>query len=1507
MSTNGRGLGPSIRTEGGLLPADLLARVAANDPEVPGLTLAAYHLDAGLRFGEAITRSWNRLIGAWAAFQAERAALPAGDPGTTITRERWLLPLFDELGYGRLQRATAIEITGKTYPVSHAWSAVPIHLIGCRVALDRRTERVAGAAGQAPHGLVQELLNRSPERLWGFVSNGLSLRILRDNATLTRQAYVEFDLEAIFDGEAYADFALLWLVAHQSRVEGENPEAYWLEQWTTFAAEAGTRALDKLRAGVETAITALGGGFLGHPANGELRDALRAGALDKQDYYRELLRLVYRLLFLFTAEDRGLLLDPGADEPTERRYLDYYSTGRLRHLAERRKGSRHADLWAGLRVVLTALGSDTGAPGLGLPALGGFLFSGDACPRLDPAELANRDLLDAVRALATIEDGRVSRSVDYRNLGAEELGGVYESLLELHPELDANAGTFSLTTAGGHERKTTGSYYTPTSLITVLLESALDPVLAEAAAQPDPAAAILRLAIVDPAAGSGHFLVAAAHRIAKRLAAVRTGEAEPSPVATRTALRDVIGHCIYAVDVNPMAVELCKVSLWLEAIEPGKPLNFLDAHIKCGNSLLGTTPELVTAGIPDAAFEALTGDDTAVARGWRTRNAQERDGQQALFAGAVDIPTQALAREVRTLDVLPEETLAAVATKAARHAAYFSSTDYLRARAAFDAWCAAFVAAKTPGEPEITTGVVRALGANPSAAPLPVRNLVEKAAADYAFFHWPLEFPAVLERGGFDVVVGNPPWDAILFREQEFFAETRPDIAQAATGAIRERLVSQLRLTDPELYQAYEVEQHRVEAIRRWAQDSGRYPLAGHGRTNTFALFAELALAITKGRVGQILPTGIVTDDSAKRLFQYLVEESRLVSLYDFENRALLFPAVDSRARFALVTIGPPGAAMKGTYAFLLHRVDEISDTERVISMSAADIALVSPNTRTAPTLRSKRDADLVFGCYRRFPILLNEGVGGESPWGVQTRPGLFNMTGDSHLFQSSAALEADGYRRVGNRYEADAARFAPLLEGKMFDFFDHRAASVVMSQTAAIRQGQSKSIKDAEHEDPSVEANPRYWVSEAEVRRRAGDWGHDWVLGWKEVTSATNERTLIAAILPLAGIGHKIPVILPRAEFAARTFLLGANLSTFIVDFLVRQRLSGTSLTPFTVKQLPLLAPGDYGVSLTWDVGVELADWIRRRFVELAYTANALKSLALDAGWSGAPFRWDPERRSMLRAELDAAYFHLYGLFRDDVEHVMGSFSIVRDRDEREFRAYRTKELILEAYDAMAIATRERPFVSRLVPGPGDPAAAHPPRPGEAAGQWIPWADVERAPGRGLVPTRERRPDRRESRPASVPPTLFPAQPAEPQVLYPQAAPAHRRAAESTAPAPAASPSQGTLADLARAAAASADWLPEEAVDAASVVPGRHVRHPRFGEGVIIEVRRTAKSPTVTIRFGVSGPVAECLSLSVTSEVAGHPRTSNPTRGPRAQGFRPQALRRSRDRDRLRPPRVRG
>lgn len=766
MRTRARDLFATIRSEGGILPPDLLERIAAGDGDLDGLTPGSYHLAANERLGEAAGRSWNRLLGAWAAFEEARQALAADDPGTTLTRERWLLILFQELGYGRLQGARAVEIEGKRYPISHLWGPSPIHLIGCRVELDRRTAGVAGAATASPHSMVQELLNRSSEHLWAFVSNGLVLRVLRDNVALTRQAFLEFDLEEMMVGEVYSDFVLLWLVCHESRVEAERPADCWLERWSQQAAAQGVRALDQLRDGVAAAIEALGRGFLAHPGNGELREGLRAGRLDTQDYYRQLLRIVYRLLFLFAAEDRDLLLDPAAQRDARQRYERFYSTRRLRVLAGRRRGSKHHDLYEGLRVVSERL-AEVGCPPLALPVLGSFLWAPRAVEALAGARLSNEAFLDAVRALAYAEDRGVRRPVDFKNLGAEELGSVYESLLELHPELNVDAASFRLATAAGHERKTTGSYYTPTSLITSLLDSALEPVLDEATRTDDPVATILDLKVCDPACGSGHFLIAAAHRIAKLLAALRTGDAEPSPEALRGALSDVIGRCIYGVDVNPMAVELCKVALWMEAVEPGRPLSFLDGHIKCGNSLVAADSGGLADGIPDKAFQVRDGDDKDFVRLLKRRNAIERD-QHAQLTMAIDDGlarlTQNLASLAHEVDRAPSDTIQALHQKERRFQALLTSHEYARARLLGDTWCTAFIQQKHPDAgPHITHGLLRRVALQPADVSADEMAKVAELASEHRFFHWEVEFPDVLSedrqgRRGFDLILGNPPW-----------------------------------------------------------------------------------------------------------------------------------------------------------------------------------------------------------------------------------------------------------------------------------------------------------------------------------------------------------------------------------------------------------------------------------------------------------------------------------------------------------------------------------------------------------------------------------------------------------------------------------------------------------------------------------------------------------------------------------------------------------------------------
>ena len=1278
----------AVRTEGGLLSPDILASLADPGAKLEGVSSEDYHLGAQ-RLGAAITRSWNRMLGEWARFQESVARTPPGDPATGATRDRLLYPLFQELGYGRLVSARGMEVDGKSYAVSHLWNRTPIHLVGHGVDLDKRSSGVAGAAQASPHGLVQELLNRSPDHLWGMVSNGLRLRILRDNRSLTRQAYVELDLEAIFGGELYPDFVVLWMLCHQSRVEAERPEQCWLERWSTLGREQGARALDTLRQGVTTAIESLGRGFLSHRANTALRDRLRTGELQTQEYYRQLLRLVYRLLFLFVAEDRDALHPRDTSAEARAAYREYYSTHRLRSMAGEIRGTAHADLYAAFKKVMQLLGT-LGAPEIGLPALGSYLWSDQAVADLRKGEIANSDLLSAVKALAFTERERTLWPVDYRNLGSEELGSVYESLLELHPRIDAGVGSFDLDVAAGHERKTTGSYYTPHSLVQCLLDSALDPVLDEAAKSAKPEQAILDLKVCDPASGSGHFLIAAAHRMARRLASARTGDEEPSPEATRAALRDVIGHCLYGVDVNPMAVELCKVSLWMEALEPGKPLSFLDAHIQCGNSLLGTTPELMAKGIPDEAIGELTGDDKATIKAHRKRNKEERQGQLGLkdeaggFWGEVLPDVQALRAE--GVDDSPLAGVLALEDQSHRHVA---SEAFRHARTVADAWCAAFVWPRSKGQklPGLTHGLWRDMVTRPETVPAPVVAEVERIAASYRFFHWYLAFPEVFGRGGggFDVVLGNPPWERIKLQEAEWFAERRPEIAIASVASERKRMISALIKDDAPLHQEFLEARRLAEGESAIVRGSGRFPFCGRGDINTYSVFAEAGrdLMSATGRLGIIVPAGIATDDTTKHFFGDLVEHRSLVALYSFENEERLFAQVHHAYKFCLLSLRSGRGNEPALFAFYLRRPSQIADPDRSFALSAEDIELINPNTRTCAVFRSRRDAEITRGVYRRVPILIKPGTAEGNPWGMSFLA-MFHMSNDSTHFSERGNLHAAGYRLDGSTFRRGADAYLPLYEAKMIHQFDHRFGTYEGQSEAEANTGVLPYFDSNQHSDPGLSPLPRYWVHKGLVAERLeGRWDREWLVGWRDITNTTNERTVIASLIPHVGAGNSLPLMLLRPD-APYCAALVANLSAMVLDYIARQKVGGTHLNFFVYQQLPVLPPRTYAAPCPWSPEETLKDWILPRVLELGYTAHDMVSFARDCGYEGSPFRWDEERRFRLRCELDAAFFHLYGIGREDMEYILETFPIVKRHDEERWGEYRTKRVVAEVYRSM-------------------------------------------------------------------------------------------------------------------------------------------------------------------------------------------------------------------------------
>ena len=1274
----------AISIEGGLLTSDFLSRVA--ELQAGRQAPEDYRVPRGLQIRDDIGRAWRIAEAHWRDVTLASSQREG--------RERALVALFTEaFGWGSLHRlAEPLIVDDRSYPISGVaiGGHVPFVIAGKGADLDDGDQRFGdGQKRRSPFGLVQEYLNADEHALWGVVTNGVGLRLVRDNASLTRPAWIEVDLARIFSEQRYADFSLLWLLLHETRFGSAGAPAHEaiLELWRGKSLEAGTTARERLRDGVEAAVRALGNGFLAHPANAALRERLTTGSMSDGQYQQQLLRLIYRMIFLLVAEERELLHPAGSEETAVLTYRKGYALRRLRERSVRRRSyDRYDDVWDGL--LTTIRGCTKGESLLALPGLGG-LFASTQCPDLDASMVSNRALLEAVFRLTWLTEDNALVRVNWRDIGTEELGSVYESLLELVPELHDGAHRLgfvgdpaegfegSATAAHGNARKLTGSYYTPDSLVQALLESTLDPVVERALAGDDPERSLLSLAILDPAMGSGHFLLGAARRVAAHLARLRT-DGTPGPQAFSAALREVISHCVYGVDKNPMAVELARIALWLEAMQPGKPLAFLDHHLIHGDAILGVhDPAVLVDGVPDEAYAPLTGDDKEVAKALKRVNASARKllardraaGQLSLVFDRTE-----WTRQLGTVDALPDGTLEEIAVKEASLAATLAQEEK-KFHFACDAYVAAFLLRKEQAINEVvpTSGTLRNLSAGmpPSSA---MRSAVAGIAKKAPFLHWPIVFAPVMARGGFDCVVGNPPWEKVKLSEKEFFSSRDSAIANAPNKDARQHLIDELEEAPQgtparRLFEEFEDAKQEAEGASRYARQGGRFPLTGSGDVNLYALFAEVALRVVHpdGRAGMVLPSGIATDSGTAPFFRY-VAIGRLASLIDFENRDALFQGVHRSYKFCLLTIGPVGTPQ---FAFFLTQPEQRFDERRRFTLSTEDLKRLNPNTGTAPIFRSKADAELTAKIYRHVPVLWDETREDGNPWGL-TFATMFHMSNDSGLFET-----------------APRGGLVPLYEAKMIHQYDHRWATYRGDEENAVRD-----VTEEEKLDPEFRARPRYWVPEAEVEERllAHEWRRPWLFGCRGICRATDERTVIAAVLPRVGAGNSLPLLLPAREITAPDVAcLVATMSSLVMDYCSRQKLGGINLNLFILKQFAVLSPGGFSnadrafiiprVAMLTSGGRDLLPWIE------------------ELGVSGVP-ETQPQRRSAVRAELDAYVAKLYGLTRDELSFVLDpnstlgedypseTFRVLKNSEIADYGEFRTRRLVLEAWDRL-IGTR--------------------------------------------------------------------------------------------------------------------------------------------------------------------------------------------------------------------------
>ena len=1177
----------------------------------------------------------------------------------------------------------------------------------------------------------------------GILTNGAQWRLYHGGAHSVSEPFIEIDVAEVLNVPGYTP---------GSHVLSSDDRRHCLKLFVllfgrkAFLAESAEgrtlhrRALEKSRLYEERVATNISNLVFKKVFPNLVRAIAKDAASARLSEVRDAaLVLLYRLLFLLYAEDRGLL-PVGADS-----YVNIGLRRRVRHDVGRRKdlgeefSATATSYYGAIDDLSRAI--DRGDSAFGLPPYNGGLFDTARTPLLAQVRLSNSVMADVIDALSFEQHQGGRRYINYRILSVQQLGSIYERLLEFEPvheagDIEVRPNVFA--------RKGSGSYYTPEPLVLLILQETVGPLadakletfrarvseigsahdaptltpddLAELA-RVDPAQGLLGLKVCDPAMGSGHFLVSLvdylSDRVIKALDESNSVEGYVSPLAERiegirnTILdnatqnkwsvdpaqldddhivrRMVLKRCVYGVDKNPMAVELAKVSLWLHTFTVGAPLSFLDHHLRCGDSLFGSWVQQGLEQAESLGGELFLGDPLS--------RAKAAANPMHLIETLSDAEVAETAQSAKLFDDIHAGTAPLDAFLSLLHAFDWLKPDK-KGKAVIATWLIG-----NYGDPiAIAAGQEEVAGEVADAATFAellaqARNVIK----DERFLNWQVAFPGVWtdwenadRQGGFDAVIGNPPWDRVKLQQVEWFASRRREIALAQRASDRKRMIQALEGASDPLFGDFQRASDRATAAASMVRQCGEYPYLSRGDVNLYSLFVERAMALVNsdGAIGLLTPSGIASDKTAAPFFRSVATAGRLRALYDFENKKVFFPDVHASFKFCVFVAGTQPRSQPANCAFYLHSLDELNDKIRCFPLAAADFARVNPNTGTAPIFRSRRDADLTTAIYERLPVLVDRSSGEEvKAWPVKYTT-MFHMTNDSACFRNREELEErEGAWPIGgNCFDSPSGKWLPLYEGKMVQAFDHRAASVVVNPTNQHRPAQAVSATVAQHANPSWVPAPRFWVNATQCAScpRMG-----WVLGFKEITAATNARTMISALLPAVGFGNKVPIL--KLEEAPRLgWALAANLNSTVFDFVARQKIQGQTLNLFIIEQFPVVPAVTYEDTRFGDTAA--AEIVREAVLELTYTSHDMAPFARDLGCVDGdgkvkpPFSWNEDRRLNLRAKLDAVFFHLYGVTdRDDVRYVYSTFPIVERQEIAAYGRYRSRDLCLAWANALA------------------------------------------------------------------------------------------------------------------------------------------------------------------------------------------------------------------------------
>lgn len=1353
-----------INIQGNLISEEILQKI--DKAETQGQLTTDFGFEQASNIRGEIEYAWSRIKLDWKHFSERHQNLPVNDAyGTTLSR-KWMEQFFSSIGFELSRQKNSLQgDNNKTYNISHTAENIdqlPIHIVGFvepnhpdKNTLDVKTS--GGTSRFSPHGTMQEYLNVT-EHLYGIATNGLFLRLIRDSGRLIKLTYLEFDIKRMLDEDKYSEFTLLFRLIHASRFPNKKEEAdqCLLEKYYQDSIETGNRIRNGLSMAVKESLIALGKGFLQHDENMALREKIQSGHLIPKNYYRQLLRIIYRFLFLMVTEERDLIYDhedkSDAIQRFKKIYFKYYSIARLRKLSESNYlyESQFTDLWQGLVNTFQLFEEGGNGKKLGLQPLAGDLFSYRAIEDLQNSSINNKLLLECVKNLNEFRDENKNLvSINYRSLDVEELGSVYEGLLELHPVIEnieaTNPAQINFTFHEGTDRKTTGSYYTSPELVNELIKSALIPVIEErlkenSVSKESQVKALLKLKVCDAAAGSGHMLLAAARTIAWYMARVQSGEDNPAPSLYRSSLREVIQHCIYAVDYNPDAVELCKLALWLEGHNSGKPLSFLDHKIRNGNSLVGVTDlNVLQKGIPEDAYNPVTGDDKQVCQ-WYKKLAKEENKPRMQISldfesvNAPEIETTEFAAEYRKIEDLPENSVEETKEKANRFNKLRSNAQWYKDWNACNLWTAAFFNTYTNvDDPYVTTPAkLKTYLKNTAGIDARIISRATSLAMEHKFFHWQIEFPDVFEQGGFDVMLGNPPWEIVELKEQEFFSTRDLSIAEAEDKSERTKLIKELEIINHNLFIDYYSESHYYDSFRKFLKVSGRNHLTAFGRINMYSSFAEnyYYLLNKNGRCGIIVPTGLVTDDGNKNFFLQLVNSNSLVSLFDFQNstkNGKFFQDVHPQYKFSLITLSKNKIRIN-KLGFYLESVAEILSKEKIFSLVSEDFFKVNPNTKNCPVFRAKSEAEICLKIYKNSTIIINHDLN-TNPWNIFLRQGLFNMTSDSKLFRKIDQLAISLKDIHGNVIKYLNEIFLPLYEGKSISIYNHRYASIEINSNNFQRTAVQKFSTYQELENSNFVTLPEFWVSEETVRKFSGENNIKWYVGYKRTTTAVSERTLEMSVIPFVAVGEKISIITFGDTKKNLVPLFIGNLNSLVLDFIAKQKTGYVNLAQFVFEQFPIISPSQYSklemlLIIPYVIEITYTSWDIKAFADDVWKeADEDLKAAITKQWEEnksntgghkwtppnwceldnegcplPPFKWDENRRAVLKAELDAIYAKLYGLTTEELRYILDpqdvygadfpgeTFRVLKEKEIRLYGEYRTKRLVLEAWEKFDI-----------------------------------------------------------------------------------------------------------------------------------------------------------------------------------------------------------------------------